>query len=245
MPRSSPTSLQSSYGRSASSAESASASRRTQNEIHQPVQRHRGRKRRLGRAGMGARRFQRDRPLPVDRPGAQVSGRPEPGRHHANDDENREEPRKSNGSAIAARSIWSSGEAPASRSRSRGRGRDWMEQAASCGSTFEQYAKYVLDGFFGKTSRERSRARVGRTSDACSTPWETSGTAWRGGYLTRSSSESPRDAAVCSLSDVLEPNPPSKYSLSPEACRGILRRAERRGRALPPDLEEALTEAAS
>lgn len=35
----------------------------------------------------------------------------------------------------------------------------------SCSSTFERYVKYVLDGFFGKTSQERSQARMGRLSD--------------------------------------------------------------------------------
>lgn len=47
---------------------------------------------------------------------------------------------------------------------------------------------------------------------------------------------------VCSLSDILEPsgNIPQKYYLSPTACLGILRRAESRGKALPPMLKDAL-----
>ena len=67
-----------------------------------------------------------------------------------------------------------------------------------------------------------------------------SGTVWRGEFWMRSSSEWPSDAAVCFLSDVLEPNPPSRFSLSPMACAGIIRRAERRGKPLPPELDEAL-----
>ena len=49
-------------------------------------------------------------------------------------------------------------------------------------------------------------------------------------------------AAASSLSDVLQPaaEVPAKYSLSPKACMGILRRASRRGRRLPPLLERAL-----
>jgi hypothetical protein len=35
------------------------------------------------------------------------------------------------------------------------------------------------------------------------------------------------------LSAILEPNPDPKYFLSPTACKGILRRAEKRGRELP------------
>jgi hypothetical protein len=47
---------------------------------------------------------------------------------------------------------------------------------------------------------------------------------------------------VCSLSDILEQsgNIPQKYYLSPTACLGILRRAESRGKALPPMLKNAL-----
>lgn len=44
------------------------------------------------------------------------------------------------------------------------------------------------------------------------------------------------------LSDILETGDiQEKYYLSPKACAGILRRAERRGKALPPALREALT----
>lgn len=51
----------------------------------------------------------------------------------------------------------------------------------------------------------------------------------------------PNDGSVCSLSDVLETGPiPAKYYLSAKACAGIIRRAARRGKALPPQLEAAL-----
>jgi hypothetical protein len=50
---------------------------------------------------------------------------------------------------------------------------------------------------------------------------------------------------VCSLSDVLETQPlPQRFSLSAKACAGILRRAERRGKALPPMLKQALEQTA-
>lgn len=48
------------------------------------------------------------------------------------------------------------------------------------------------------------------------------------------------DGTVCGLSDVLEDDPPEKYNLSWRACFGILKRAETRGKALPPALEMAL-----
>jgi len=45
-----------------------------------------------------------------------------------------------------------------------------------------------------------------------------------------------------SLSDVLETQPDlSRYYLSPKAATGILRRAAKRGRELPPQLAEALS----
>lgn len=54
-------------------------------------------------------------------------------------------------------------------------------------------------------------------------------------------SESPNDAVACSLSSVLETGSHlRRYSLSPKACAGILRRAARRGRELPRQLWEPL-----
>jgi len=70
--------------------------------------------------------------------------------------------------------------------------------------------------------------------------WTNAGMAYRGAFSTASSSESPSVAAECSLSDILVPHAHPKYSLSPKAAAGILRRAERRGRALPTHLEAAL-----
>ena len=53
-------------------------------------------------------------------------------------------------------------------------------------------------------------------------------------------SERHSDAGESFLSWILEGDAPAKYSLSPKACAGILRRAERRGKALPPMLKTAL-----
>lgn len=81
----------------------------------------------------------------------------------------------------------------------------------------------------------------GRLSDSCCQKWMTSGTVWHGEFLTRNSSEFPSSAAVCSLSECLETrNVPRRYFLSERACLGILSRAERRGKSLPPELEAAL-----
>jgi hypothetical protein len=59
--------------------------------------------------------------------------------------------------------------------------------------------------------------------------------------LTLSTSEWPKDAVVCSLSDTLETGVlPQRFFLSATACRGILRRAEKRGKTLPEALRRAL-----
>lgn len=47
------------------------------------------------------------------------------------------------------------------------------------------------------------------------------------------------------FSDILEPNPPQRFSLSPTACQGILNRAVKRGRSLPAELDAALRAQAS
>ena len=49
----------------------------------------------------------------------------------------------------------------------------------------------------------------------------------------------------CSLTDILEAGlVPTRFFLSRTACQGILRRAAKRGKALPPSLAEALRAAA-
>ena len=124
----------------------------------------------------------------------------------------------------------------------------------------------ILDTLCGKTSQEHSVPTEEKTSvpsSSRSVPsakkeyqfldlrtgygnllgayWETA-TVLPGGCSTHNTSESLRDADVSSLSEVLEMNAPDKYSLSVKACRGILRRAEKRGKELPPMLREALEE---
>lgn len=73
--------------------------------------------------------------------------------------------------------------------------------------------------------------------------WETV-TALPGESWTPSFGESPNAAAESFLSWIVEDTAPEKYFLSPKACRGILRRAEKRGKPLPPALLKALTEQA-
>jgi site-specific DNA-cytosine methylase len=70
--------------------------------------------------------------------------------------------------------------------------------------------------------------------------WSSAGMGFRGACLTANFSESPNVASVCSLLDVLEDHVPLRFYLSPRACRGVLRRAEKRKRILLPRLQAAL-----
>lgn len=64
---------------------------------------------------------------------------------------------------------------------------------------------------------------------------------WRGGSSTLNTGPAPPSGdAGCSLSRILQDNPPRKYYLTRRACLGILRRAKERGKPLPPQLHAAL-----
>ena len=69
--------------------------------------------------------------------------------------------------------------------------------------------------------------------------WEDDG-AWCGELTTRNTGECPNAVVVSRLSQILEETPHPKYNLTPKACQGILRRAERRGKDLPKLLKAAL-----
>ena len=59
---------------------------------------------------------------------------------------------------------------------------------------------------------------------------------WLGSFGMLNTSECPKDAVECSLWQILQATAPSRYSLSQTACLGILRRAECRGKSLPPPI---------
>ncbi len=80
------------------------------------------------------------------------------------------------------------------------------------------------------------RREDGQQADAS---WEMGGQLL-GEYMMRSFGEYPSEERESRLSQILEERPLPKYSLSPRACQGILNRAERRGKELPPILREAL-----
>jgi hypothetical protein len=77
--------------------------------------------------------------------------------------------------------------------------------------------------------------------------WSSAGIASPTGCLMLNTSEFPNAAVECSLSDVLETQGDhlKKYSLSPKAAQGILRRAGRREKTLPIQLQKALEKVAN
>lgn len=70
--------------------------------------------------------------------------------------------------------------------------------------------------------------------------WNTGGVSWEtvgalpGGSTMLNTGECPSVARESTLSQILQANAPRKYYLSAKACAGILRRAEKRGKELPP-----------
>lgn len=155
--------------------------------------------------------------------------------------------------------LWSE-EVLASLSRSQDRERPWTDQVLSCGSIADVLSLCVRNGYCGKTS-QGSLAREMMPTDASFGIYTNAGIVLHGECLMLNSCEYPcgtfteessdgsvrshNAAAVSFLSDILEAGPHlSRYCLSARACRGILNRAERRGKPLPPQLEEALRKAA-
>jgi len=119
---------------------------------------------------------------------------------------------------------------------------DWLEREAACGgNSIESLANCFPAGFVSKTSPDFCRATADGTLEPSLGRWQNWGMGSPTAFLTLSGSEFHSGAVACSLSDVLEAGDvPPKYFLSAKACRGILRRAEMRGRQLPPALLAAL-----
>ena len=82
------------------------------------------------------------------------------------------------------------------------------------------------------------RKTSGPTQDCSTMNWDSG--AWPGESTIVNFGESPSVVKESRLSQILEDSAPEKYYLSAKACRGILTRAERRGKTLPPELEAAL-----
>ena len=133
-------------------------------------------------------------------------------------------------------------EPPASLSASPDSEKDWQTRVAtSCLPLVPLLQSIGPSGWFGRTSPASCPVLEDEILPGYFEGWMNSGMGGRTECLTLNTSEWPSAAAVCSLSDTLETGDlPQRFFLSATACRGILRRAEKRGKALPPQLRQAL-----
>ena len=141
-------------------------------------------------------------------------------------------------------------EPPASLSASPDSEKDWQTRVAtSCSPSVPLLQSIGPAGWFGRTSPVSCHQTADGTLAPSSGSWQNSGMGSPTAFWTLSTSEwnhtlapSLKDDGVCSLSDILEDSGsvPQRYFLSAKACAGILRRAEKRGKHLPPPLARAL-----
>ena len=143
-------------------------------------------------------------------------------------------------------SIFSAGELHASHSPSPDLEKDWMTRVAtSCLPLAPLLTNIAPVGWYGRTSPASCRVTEEEILEPSSGCWANSGMGSPTEFWTLNTLEFHSDAAACSLSDILETGDvPQRYFLSATACRGILRRAENRGKDLPPMLLRALQQVA-
>ena len=122
----------------------------------------------------------------------------------------------------------------------------WSDLGFLSGRTLPEHSAAIKGKTSGQCSKKSAALRTKaplfldlRNGGQAAVSWETD-TAWHGAYSTHSFGESPSVAAVSRLSQILEDTPHRKYYLSAKACAGMLRRAEKRGKELPPKLKWAL-----
>ena len=133
-------------------------------------------------------------------------------------------------------------EHPANLSPSLDSEKDWMTLVAtSCLPILQLLQSISPPGLFGKMSQGFYQVTEDTTLPHYFEGWGSSGMGSPTEFLTLNTSEFHSGVGVCLLLDVLEVgNVPQRYFLTPLACQGILRRAEKRGKELPPMLRTSL-----
>lgn len=97
-------------------------------------------------------------------------------------------------------------------------------------------------GWSGRTSPVSCQTTEDGRLVPASGSWGNAGMGSPTAFLTLSTGAFHKDATVSSLSAILETGDHLRpYCLSATACQGILRRAAKRGKTLPPALHKALT----
>ena len=150
-------------------------------------------------------------------------------------------------------SMFSSEEPRANHSASPDFAKAWLTLEGTSHSHILQSLNAIgPSGWYGKTSPASCQRTEDGRLEPLSGAWSNSGIARPGECLTLSTCEhaafptlSHSAAVVCSLSHILETGDvPRRFYLTPKACAGILRRAEKRGKKLPIALHRALAQVA-
>ena len=130
----------------------------------------------------------------------------------------------------------------ASLSPSRGYERDWMTRVAtSPSSLLDLLIDFGPYGWCGRTCPVSCRLTTDGRLEPSYGCWSNAGMGSPTEFWTLNTSEHPSDGVASSLSDILETGDvPRRFFLSARACKGILRRAEKRGKDLPEALRLAL-----
>lgn len=126
--------------------------------------------------------------------------------------------------------------------------REWGRELGLKGKNLDSFMTWLA--YLKEVAPEFSSSR---TFQACSLPtgeetskslferWPTSGMAWDGVCLTAATSEYPSRVKESTLLPAIETGKVQpRYFLSPNAAKGMLRRANRMGRPLFPPLRRAL-----
>ena len=145
-------------------------------------------------------------------------------------------------SVVEQTSIFSLVEPLASPSPSPDSERDWLIRVATSRLPFLPLLTSIApSGWSGRTSPAFCHPTKDGTLVPSSEGWGSSGMGGPTESWTLNISDWPSDGSACSLSQILEAGSvPRRFYLSARACRGILRRAEKRGKALPTALRTAL-----
>jgi hypothetical protein len=135
-------------------------------------------------------------------------------------------------------------DSPAKTSVSPANAPDWLVSVAACiGKLSGSQTKPKRNGSSSKMSLDFSVPSAEGTWVLSSERWLNSGIASVGECWMLNTLESPSGGGVySSLRAVLQQSVSDKYSLSAKAAAGILRRATKRGKTLPEQLQTALTQ---
>jgi hypothetical protein len=141
--------------------------------------------------------------------------------------------------------FWSE-ELPAKHSALQDSDEEWMTSVVNSPLSLSDWLHaYARAGSSGKMSPVFCPAQEDETLVPSSGRWANSGMGMPTECWTLSSSESPNAVEECSLLATLETGVlPRRFFLSAKACSGILRRADKRNKKLPPALEAALRQVA-